>query len=481
MSVHNSENGDDYVKDNVTLIRSNTNEVLGKQWDKVNAIFLGWILNSIPEELFLGQTFSKRAKDVWKELKETYDKVDGSIMFGLHHQINTLKQNGSSIADYYHKLNALWKQFDAMIELPKCVCNASESSILSREVLHDVRSAYATISSEESHRVAAGSVRNNQNTSNGTLRFNNLNNNRQGGGSTLVCENCGFNGYTIDRCFKIIRYPADFGKKKSGANQDMTYTDKELDNVLDISHLKIKVGHPNRIEAFISKIGNLKLSNGLILYDVMVIPEYCVTLISVHKLDKENKVIVAFDENRCIKSNNSALRYQCFLSQYDWHCRLGHPAESVLNVLKESLQIDNKENNVFCEIYIPNDDERVDNNLNRDQKSQSDSSIFSMPNSNVNTTDFPIDNSKNDVDSSDDIVAAQNEEVATLEENVFSEGNLDQNPSTSQGVQNVRREPKSYFEASKYPHWTDAMNQEMDALLRNGTWEVVELLRVEKP
>ncbi|GJX07891.1 ribonuclease H-like domain-containing protein [Tanacetum coccineum] len=121
MYVHNSENGDDYVEDTVTLIskldisdplylhpndttaltvvsiklketenyqvwscamllalegknkigfidgtckRSNTDEVLGKQWDRVNAIVLVWILNSISEELFLGQIFSKRAKYV---------------------------------------------------------------------------------------------------------------------------------------------------------------------------------------------------------------------------------------------------------------------------------------------------------------------------------------------------------------------------------------------------------------------------------
>ncbi|GKC15487.1 ribonuclease H-like domain-containing protein [Tanacetum coccineum] len=301
---------------------SNTDEVLGKQWARVNAIVLGWILNSISEELFLGQFFSKRAKHVWEELKETYDKLDGSIMFILHNQTNTLKHNGSSIVDYYHKLNDLWKQFDAMIELPKCVYNASE------EVLPNVRSAYATISSKGSHRVTSSSVsgstqriqtsalvsnvpnrnnfqRNNQNFNTGP-RPNNMNNNRQSGGSGLVCENCGFNDHTIDRCFKIIGYPIDFGKKKFGnqnqknkgvsnnnsvgSSSSSGFSDEQMatllslikdnkikknvqanmaDNVLDISHLKIKVGHPNRTEDFISKIGNLRLSNGLTLYDVM--------------------------------------------------------------------------------------------------------------------------------------------------------------------------------------------------------------------
>ncbi|GKC62699.1 ribonuclease H-like domain-containing protein, partial [Tanacetum coccineum] len=41
-------------------------------------------------------------------------------------------------------------------------------------------------------------------------------------------------------------------------------------------------------------------------------------------------------------------------------------------------------------------------------------------------------------------------------------------------------EPKTYFEASKYSHWTDSTNQEMDALLRNGTWELVDLAEGRK-
>ncbi|GKE79133.1 ribonuclease H-like domain-containing protein, partial [Tanacetum coccineum] len=170
-------------------------------------------------------------------------------------------------------------------------------SILSREVLPDVRNAYATISSGESHRVAVGSVVGSSQRNQAFAFVSNVPNSQNWG-----------NGKIVD----------------SRANQHMTYTDKELDNVLDISHLKIIVGHPNGIEVYIFNIGNIILSNGLTLYDVMVIREYCVTLISVHKLVKENK--------------------------HDWHCRLSHPTEPVLNVLKDSLLIDKKDNTVCCEI-----------------------------------------------------------------------------------------------------------------------------------
>ncbi|GJY34264.1 ribonuclease H-like domain-containing protein [Tanacetum coccineum] len=113
---------------NGTCKRSNIDEILGKQWDRVNAIVLGWILNSISKELFLRHIFfKKKVKHVWEELNDTMDKVGRVNYVCFLIQISTLKQNGSSIADYYHKLNALWKQYDAMIELPKCVCNASES------------------------------------------------------------------------------------------------------------------------------------------------------------------------------------------------------------------------------------------------------------------------------------------------------------------------------------------------------------------
>nr|GEY25068.1 ribonuclease H-like domain-containing protein [Tanacetum cinerariifolium] len=104
-------------------------------------------------------------------------------------------------------------------------------SILSRETLPDVRSAYDIISNEESHRVASGSIfRTSQRSHNFAFvtnapnrgnvqrcqtfasflrpssdnRPNDNRNRRTDGGSALVCENCSFNCYNIDRCFKII-------------------------------------------------------------------------------------------------------------------------------------------------------------------------------------------------------------------------------------------------------------------------------------
>ncbi|GJT50026.1 ribonuclease H-like domain-containing protein, partial [Tanacetum coccineum] len=365
--------------------RSNTYEVLGRHWDRVNVVVLGWILNSISEELFLGQIFSKRAKHVWDELKETYDKVDGSVTFSLHHKIHTLSQNGSSIADYYHKLNALWKQFDALIELPRCTCHAADdfnkhnqliklmqflmglddtymqirSSILSRENLPDVRSAYAIISSEESHRIATGSVSGTtqrKRKAGSNLKGKIVSNNVVGSSSSngfydeqmatlisLIKENL-----SMEKEFTLIWQLVSKGLiTDSGANQHITYTDKNLIDVIDISNLKIKVTHPNGTEAFITRIGNMPLIDYLTLYDVLVVPEYCVSLMSVHKVSRDSKLVIAFDEMHCYVMNQDWRKGKILGT--DLALQTCHPADQVLDVLKPTLNFDNKNTELICD------------------------------------------------------------------------------------------------------------------------------------
>ncbi|GJV73712.1 ribonuclease H-like domain-containing protein, partial [Tanacetum coccineum] len=105
--------------------------------NKCNAIVLTWLMNYVPQDVYMGLVYSDNAPFVWKELKSTYDKVDGSVIFNLLQKINNVKQDGSCVDDYYHRLNSFWRKFDALTKLHKCVCEVKCSCAASSElVLH---------------------------------------------------------------------------------------------------------------------------------------------------------------------------------------------------------------------------------------------------------------------------------------------------------------------------------------------------------
>ncbi|GKB01912.1 ribonuclease H-like domain-containing protein [Tanacetum coccineum] len=66
--------------------------------------------------------------------------------------------------------------------------------------------------------------------------------------------------------------------------------------------------------------------------------------------------------------------------------------------------------------------------------SNSDSSHSPVPNRDMNTIDFSDNISGNDAQNNDNIFAAHDEQVTTLEDNINSKGNLDQNPNVSTQV-----------------------------------------------
>ncbi|GJX19952.1 hypothetical protein Tco_0222629, partial [Tanacetum coccineum] len=86
----------------------------------------------------------------------------------------------------------------------------------------------------------------------------------------------------------------------SGANQHMTNSIKNMIHVVDVTDLNLTVGHPNGTLAKITHIGNLRFNNNVILFDVLVIPEYSVSLLFVHKLIKDSKLSVCFNETKCL-------------------------------------------------------------------------------------------------------------------------------------------------------------------------------------
>ncbi|GJY23507.1 multidrug resistance-associated protein 3 [Tanacetum coccineum] len=322
---------------------------LANQWELCNSVVLSWILGSISQDLYLGQCFSTSPQNVWEELKETYDKLNGIETFNLHHQINSLKQNGTHVSDYYHTLNGLWRQFDSMAKLPACSCDAQKafkthsdliklmqflmglddvyqpirSSLLRRDPIPDLKTAFSIISREESHRGSSSSSSGNKpQVSVFTARGPNNNNynkkNQTNKNTNVVCTNpnCGLPGHSIEKCYKITDkgWIIDFG-----ANQHMVTSLDNLENIVDISDLNLQIDHPNGTTAFIKKVGNLKLSDTITFYDVLYVLEYSVNLLSVHKLARDSKV-------------------------------LGHPSDQALKALKHKIDVRGKGTTAPCDI-----------------------------------------------------------------------------------------------------------------------------------
>ncbi|KAJ0509687.1 putative RNA-directed DNA polymerase [Helianthus annuus] len=236
--------------------RSTEDLVLASQWDRCNSVVLTWLLNSVSEDLFLGQVFSFTASEVWDDLKETYDKVDGSVVYDLYKKINCISQNGSSVADYYNRLTTMWKQFDAMLKLPTCSCKAAKdyndfsmliklmqflmglddiyqpvrTNLLTREVFPSVKVAFAVVSREESHRLSSNGSKG-QNVSfvsksNQSIESKKRASNQRGPNPNLKCTHCNMIGHIIDRCFEIIGYPPGFKKKSNNMSGKTVTTNK---------------------------------------------------------------------------------------------------------------------------------------------------------------------------------------------------------------------------------------------------------------
>ncbi|GJW92606.1 ribonuclease H-like domain-containing protein [Tanacetum coccineum] len=83
-----------------------------------------------------------------------------------------------------------------------------------------------------------------------------------------------FTNKQIMKLLSLINEKPSFTIIDSGANQHMTDSTKDMFNIVDISNLMLTVGHPNGTLAKITAIGSLRLTGGIVLFDVFVVSGY---------------------------------------------------------------------------------------------------------------------------------------------------------------------------------------------------------------
>ncbi|XP_070048968.1 uncharacterized protein [Nicotiana tomentosiformis] len=95
-------------------------EIMWNHWERVNAIVLSWIMNSVASGLLGRIMYASSAQAVWNDLFERFNKVDGARSFNLHKEIATLCQETASVSVYFSKLKDLWEEFEALVPSPGC-------------------------------------------------------------------------------------------------------------------------------------------------------------------------------------------------------------------------------------------------------------------------------------------------------------------------------------------------------------------------
>ncbi|KAH0776350.1 hypothetical protein KY290_007761 [Solanum tuberosum] len=221
-----------------TYKKSNYGADLEEQWEKCNAFVLSWILNFVSKELMSGIVYATDASVVWFDLKERFDKVDGSRGYQLHREICTIAQRD---------------EFDALVPPPSCGCGKSKvyACDLHYEGQRMTVGSYSGVKmGESSTALYVGSTSSNKPSYQGnfhdgstSLGSNNsgyppasnsssnvVGYNFQNGGSisnsqrhkrnyNLQCEVCKLKGHTKETCYRVVGYPPGhpkFRKKYGG-------------------------------------------------------------------------------------------------------------------------------------------------------------------------------------------------------------------------------------------------------------------------
>ncbi|XP_070053204.1 uncharacterized protein [Nicotiana tomentosiformis] len=113
-----------------TCSKENFPESMWNHWERVNAIVLSWLMNSVSSGLLGGIIYASSAQAVWNDLHERFDKIDSSRSYNLHKETVTLSQGTASISAYFSKLNDLWKNLKPWFLLLGVDCPKSRNFVV---------------------------------------------------------------------------------------------------------------------------------------------------------------------------------------------------------------------------------------------------------------------------------------------------------------------------------------------------------------
>ncbi|XP_074277466.1 uncharacterized protein LOC141601100 [Silene latifolia] len=115
-----SKNKDGFVDGSCVMPSKNDKKY--HQWVRCELMVMRWILNSLEKPVRENFKYVRSSRELWSELLERYGQANAIEVYQLKQELGDVKQNNSSLVEYYGSLKNIWETLDALDPLPTCSC-----------------------------------------------------------------------------------------------------------------------------------------------------------------------------------------------------------------------------------------------------------------------------------------------------------------------------------------------------------------------
>lgn len=91
-------------------------------WRMVNAMLVGWIVQSIDLSLRSSLTYFDTAKALWDDLRQRFSVGNGPRKAQLRADLSQCRQGGLSVAAYFNHIKKLWEELAQHTKHKSCTC-----------------------------------------------------------------------------------------------------------------------------------------------------------------------------------------------------------------------------------------------------------------------------------------------------------------------------------------------------------------------
>ena len=197
-----------------------------EKWNVDEAKAKYYIMSTINDEVMVNARVSSTAKDLWDSIAKTYGVAGEERVYQLYFNLMQCRMNGGTASEHVAKLKGILQQIVSTGEdlsdkfkIAMLLGSLTDEYNVKKQVLIEQKS----LSFEDACSSIIGHVVGNSDTALSTFEKSKKGSGKRGkkgkggsgGGPKKHCTHCNQDGHTVENCYEIHGYPANWkGKKK---------------------------------------------------------------------------------------------------------------------------------------------------------------------------------------------------------------------------------------------------------------------------